>query len=433
MRRTIRSGEPLIPNLFLMKILISAYACNPYGGSEPGVGWTAACRIARSHDVWVLTDIHNKPGWDKGFVEGVIPSNVRVRFVRDRASSISNRFIAHIDSWLSYAAFNRLVLQAAAAWHEEIGFDLCHQVTIAAWRMPSPLWQLPIPFVWGPIGGAGYIPPGFRGMLSPSSRFFERIRDFQTVLASRSRAFRDCIRGSAVVFAANEETEDFLKPFRGGKPLVRLPIASLPAEKVAHFRRPQNSSIPGGPLRLFAGGNMEGRKGVSLALRALAIVERAGVDFHYTIAGGGPEIAALRNLAGTLRLGSRVEFHPGFSGDEYVKTLHETDVYFLPSFRESTPVTLLESYLAGCYPVVADTSAQGEIVRRCGGTAVPVLDMESLIQGLADAVVWCARNRQEMRRLAAESATRVVEHFTSEGYDSTVEEAYATAIADSSR
>ena len=178
---------------------------------------------------------------------------------------------------------------------------------------------------------------------------------------------------------------------------------------------------------------MEGRKGVSLALKALAIVERVGVDFHYIVAGGGPEIAALRNLARTLRLGDRVEFHPGFSGGEYVKTLQNTDVYFLPSFRESTPVTLLESCLAGCYPVVADTSAQGEIIRRCGGTAVPVHDMESLIQGLADAVVWCDRNRQEMRRLAEESATRVAEHFASKGYDSTVEKAYAIAMANSVR
>jgi glycosyltransferase involved in cell wall biosynthesis len=358
----------------------------------------------------------------------MIPSNVRVRFIRKRSSAIHNPFIAHIDSWLSYAAFNRLVLPAAEAWHREVGFDLCHQVTIAAWRMPSPLWRLPIPFVWGPIGGAGYIPPAFRGMLSSSSRLFEQARDLQTMLASRSAAFEACIRESAVVFAANEETELFLKPFRGDKPLVRLPIASLPAEKVARFKRPENSSRRDGSLRLFAGGNMEGRKGVSLALKALAIVQRAGVDFHYTIGGGGPEIASLKKMAATLGLGDQVEFHPGFRGDDYVVKLHETDVYFLPSFRESTPVTLLEAYLAGCYPVVADTSAQGEIVRLAGGRAVPVNDMESLIQGLADAVIWCAQHRGELPQLAAASAERVAAHFSSERYDATLEQAYRTAM-----
>ena len=182
-----------------MKILVSAYACNPYGGSEPGVGWAAVCRISLNHDVWVLADIHNREGWDKAAREGVIPPNVQVRFLRDRSRCSSNRFIAHLQSWLNYASFNRQVLAAAEAWHREIGFELCHQVTIAAWRMPSPLWQLPIPFVWGPIGGAGYIPPAFRSMLSPAARLFEKARDINTAIASRSPAFKKCITNTAVV------------------------------------------------------------------------------------------------------------------------------------------------------------------------------------------------------------------------------------------
>lgn len=417
-----------------MKILVVGYACNPYGGSEPGVGWTAVCRIARKHEVWVLTDIHNKPGWDKAAAEGIIPPHIKVRFLRDRSACSANRFVAHIQSWLNYRSFNRQVLAAALVWHREVGFDLCHQVTIAAWRMPSPLWRLPIPFVWGPIGGAGYIPPAFRSMLSPSARLFEWARDIQTAIASRSRAFRDCIRNTAVVFAANEETEEFLKPFRKGKPLVRLPIASLPAEKVERFRRaswleqPVPASKSTSPLRLFAGGNMEGRKGVSLALKALVKVKAAGVDFHYTIAGGGPEIESLKKLANELGLDSMVEFHPGFQGDDYVKALQSSDVYFLPSFRESTPVTLLEAYLAGCYPVVADTSAQGEIVRLAGGTAVPVKDVDSLIRGLADALEWCARNREQLPEMASKAARTVAEHFSSERYDSTLEDAYRIAL-----
>lgn len=411
-----------------MKILISAYACNPYGGSEPGVGWTAVCRIALRHDVWVLADIHNKPGWDKGFEEGLIPSNVRVRFVRDRASSIHNSFIAHIDSWLSYAAFNRRVLAEAAAWHEEIGFDLCHQVTIAAWRMPSPLWRLPIPFVWGPVGGAGYIPPAFRRMLSPSSRIFERARDMQTTLASRSRAFRDCIRESAVVVAANEETEQFLKPYRGNKPLLKLPVAPFSNEKVLMFRNTENSTKRSGPLRLFAGGNMEGRKGLSLALRALALVKQQGIEFHYTIGGGGPDIPAMRALAARLDLDGMIDFHPGFRGNDYVKALQDTDVYFLPSFRETMGMTLVEAIFAGCYPVVADTSAQGEIVRLGGGKAVPVENMDGLIAGLADALTWCARHRDELPHLAAEAADRVARYCSSERYDATLEQAYVLAI-----
>ena len=174
----------------MKKILVSAYACNSYLGSEPGVGWTAVCRIARDHKVYVLADANHKVSWEKARSEEIIPANVEVKFIRKPTKYLENRFIARIQSWLWYTSFNRLVLSAAQEWHEEQNFDLCHQVTIAAWRLPSPLWRLPIPFIWGPIGGAGYIPKPFRSMLSPAARVFECVRDIQTFIASRSSTFK---------------------------------------------------------------------------------------------------------------------------------------------------------------------------------------------------------------------------------------------------
>lgn len=410
-----------------MKILISAYACNPFGGSEPGVGWTAVCRIAREHDVCVLTDIHNKSGWDEGARTGVIPGNVRVRFLRDRSACSHNRFVAHLQSWLNYRSFNQQVLTAARQWHAEERFDLCHQVTIAGWRMPSPLWRLPIPFVWGPIGGAGYIPPAFRPMLSTQARAFERARDFNSWWASRSGAFRECIRETAVVFAANEETEEFLSPFRAGKPMIRLPIASFPEEKVRQLRRPEEPRKPG-PMRLFAGGNMEGRKGGAIALRSLALLKQRGIPFHYTVAGGGPDVPVLEALSAKLGLIDCVDFVPSFQKEKYLAALHQADVYFLPSFRESTPVTLLEAMLAGCHPVVADTSAQGEIVRLAGGTAVPVHSIGQLVTDLAEALEKCSEGLESLSHHACNATAVVADTFSSSRYDATLKSAYATAL-----
>jgi glycosyltransferase involved in cell wall biosynthesis len=406
-----------------MKILVCGYACDPFGGSEPGVGWTAVTRIAKQHEVCVITDIHNKMGWEKGFAEGIVPENVKVRFLRHKSACSENRLIAHLQSWLNYRDFTKRVLAAAKEWHAEENFDLCHQVTIAGWRMPSPLWQLPIPFVWGPIGGAGYIPPAFRRMLSPSARLFETLRDLNSWWSSRSRAFQDCIQKTSVVFAANEETETLLRPFRGELPLVRLPIVSISTEKAAAFQRTATLDSQG-PLLLFAGGNMEGRKGVSIALRALAKAGSRGLRYRYTVAGGGPEIPSLRKLAEELGISEHVDFHPGFKGPDYITALQSHDVYFLPSFRESTPVTLLEAYLAGCFPVVADTSAQGEIVRLAGGIAVPLTDLDGLVQGLADALIECDADRLRLRTENEKSLAILAEYFHSDRYDREIASAY---------
>ena len=44
-----------------LKILYSAYACEPGRGSEPGVGWHWAVETARlGHEVWVITRANNR-------------------------------------------------------------------------------------------------------------------------------------------------------------------------------------------------------------------------------------------------------------------------------------------------------------------------------------------------------------------------------------
>ena len=39
-----------------LKILISCYACSPYRGSEPGMGWGFVKGISQFHEVHVITE-----------------------------------------------------------------------------------------------------------------------------------------------------------------------------------------------------------------------------------------------------------------------------------------------------------------------------------------------------------------------------------------
>src|SRR5579872_5344670 len=43
-----------------LRVLMSAYACEPNKGSEPEVGWQWALQMARFHDVTVLTRSNNR-------------------------------------------------------------------------------------------------------------------------------------------------------------------------------------------------------------------------------------------------------------------------------------------------------------------------------------------------------------------------------------
>ena len=57
-----------------MKILLSAYACEPGVGSEPGKGWNMAREMANHHEVWVLTWSHRRPSIEAEITRNPVPN-----------------------------------------------------------------------------------------------------------------------------------------------------------------------------------------------------------------------------------------------------------------------------------------------------------------------------------------------------------------------
>jgi hypothetical protein len=57
-----------------MKVLLSAYACEPGKGSEPGVGWNWVRQIAPFAEVWVITRSNNREAIEKALAEEPLPN-----------------------------------------------------------------------------------------------------------------------------------------------------------------------------------------------------------------------------------------------------------------------------------------------------------------------------------------------------------------------
>jgi glycosyltransferase involved in cell wall biosynthesis len=410
-----------------MNVLLSAIACHPNLGSEAKVGWDAALAVAEQNQCHVIAHVTSKKAIEQKQAEG-IATQIKFHYFGEEFSWHPSRFIARIQSWLIFSKWQARLLPFANDLHQRYQFDVTHHVTYVTWRVASPLWQLPVPFVWGPIGGTSSLPREFFGILSTPAKLFEIARQVSSFVASRSRAFLDCAMQSSVVVAANGETETFLRRFRPTAPIERLSPVFFSPQQIAVLRNsPRATATPGRPLRLFAGGNLEGRKGVALALEAIAELKRRRIDVKYTFGGHGPELHSLRNLAQTLGIEDRVEFHKGFHREGYIRRLKESDVYFLPSFRETTPITLLEAALAGCYPIVADNSGAGEIVQRIGGKAVPAHDRRQVVSDLADALEWCDRNRRAIASEGQKASAKAADEFGMAHYIHRINEIYQQA------
>jgi len=411
-----------------MKVLVAAFACAPVGSSEEFLGWQAIRAVSRRHHVWVITTPRYRQEIERAQSERAVPDHVHFNYLGGDKSPVENATLSRLKDWWDYVDWSRTILPLARDLHASIGFQLVHHVTYSAWRVPSSLWRLRIPFVWGPIGGGGDTPLRFLTSMSFAGAAFESLRKVAQ-LAAYLPGPRRCAREASWILASNSETAQLLLRMRRSAQGVSVMWPTYFSDaQIARFTSTTAWPKPPGALRIFAGGTALGSKGLAIALRGLRKAADAGVEFIYTIASDGPERAHLECLTRDLGLETRVRFVQQYSGDAYISELRGSHCYLLPSFRENLGLTMIEAMMSGVVPIVANISAPGEVVTsRCGFT-IAVTSCAQMIRAIAEAVEWLALNPEEIRRLGTNAVARAREVVNASCYADQIEATYAVAI-----
>jgi glycosyltransferase involved in cell wall biosynthesis len=411
-----------------MRVLLSAIGCHPEHGSEGGIGWNAVRALSSENELHVMTSVSQRPALEAAVLKGECP-NVTFSFFGTDKPYHPNRLIARCESWVRYFKWINQSYHHALHLLSERKFDLAHQVTYSSWRVASPLWQLPIPFVWGPVGGVAKYPWHLLNKLSASGALFEVARNLSNRAAMLSPALRACARGSTAVIGSNRESARVLRRLRGhDRDLYQITPMAFTHDEMVRFTCDPASKPQVGRLELFAGGSMVGSKGIVFGLEAMAFVLKLGIDCRFTIASGGPEISFLKKRTRQLSLEKHVVFNDGYGGTDYPEALKSSHACLIPSFRENVGITLLEGMLAGCVPVIIDASAQGENVPDNCGIKVPVGSAQEISEGLAQGLLLLARNTSARINMARRAQKHVRESFSRAAYSGKINAIYKAVM-----
>jgi glycosyltransferase involved in cell wall biosynthesis len=141
------------------------------------------------------------------------------------------------------------------------------------------------------------------------------------------------------------------------------------------------------PPRLVYAGRLSSEKGVAVLLRALALldVDSPGVRPILTIAGDGPERAALEHDAARLLPEGRVTFMGQLDRDALARCLRESDVCVQPSLTEGFSKAWLDAMAHGLPVIASEVGAARAVIGAAGerGLLVPPGDPQALALALA--------------------------------------------------
>jgi glycosyltransferase involved in cell wall biosynthesis len=367
-----------------LKVIVGAYACNPTIGTELGVGWGWVESISRYHDLWVLTGEQNREDIEAELNRRPeLAAHLHFEYIHRKRNlkleKFGKPFYLHTykHQWL-HDAFKR-----AREKHAEINFDLAHQLTYIGFRFPGYLWQLDIPFVWGPIGGLEqtnwHLLPalGLKGAAYYTAR--NLLNDFDRRFRRLPRlAFQ---KASGGVIAATSGIEKEIRRFYSVPSTVIPEIGIPPIAAHEPTRRTE-----GQPLQLVWSGNHLPGKALPLLLKALSIVGER-VDWRLTVLGSGPCMGAWRKLSGKLGLEARIHWTGQLRRDQALLTMQQAHVLVITSVYDLTSTVLVEALSNGLPVICPDHCGFRDAIDETCGIKVPIETPAQLIDGFAKAVV----------------------------------------------
>ena len=394
-----------------LKVLLSAYACAPSQGSELGVGWGTAREMANHHEVWVLTQSRHRQAIEAELDRNPVPGLWFAYYELPRwvawwrRGQRGVRFHSYLWQFGAYRVARNL--------QREAGIELAQHVTFATYLRPSLLALLPVPFVWGPVGGGETAPKAFRSSLSLRGRVYEAARDVVRWWGEHDPFVRLTARRCALALAATEETAVRLRKL-GIKEVRVLNQVGLGEEEVDLLRRrgarQRASQGSKDPTRFASVGRLLHWKGVHLGLRAFARAKLS--DAEYWIIGDGPEQERLRALVEELGIAShQVRFWGRLPRDETLRKLGECHVLVHPSLHDSGGYVCLEAMALGLPVVCLDLGGPAVQVVKETGFRVQAVEPEQALDGLAAAMSMLSRDRALVIGMGEAAQRRVDAHF----------------------
>ena len=369
------------------KVLLSAYACSPIRGSEPGVGWSWATHLAqKGYEVWCITNVE-----DKDIViaeqERIGLKNLHMIFVElpfgldKKLLDASSKTI-----YLHYYLWRRKASRVARQLHKEKHFDIAHHVTFGSFQQGTFLWKLKnVKMIFGPVGGGQEALPEFKEYFGPAWKI-ERIRSMISKFSIKfSSSLKHTVSRADTILVTNEDTANLVKqlnPHQFASVHMELDNAvPYSMQQLQYIERNPNQ-----PLHLLWVGRMLPRKGLNLILHALSLVPKH-VDYKLTIVGGGEQYRLVDGWIEQFGLDrNRLRILGQIPFAEVVQYYKEADVFIFCSLRDSCGAQINEALAFGLPVITLDMHGASLAVRPDCGIKIKPSTKENTAQDIAHAI-----------------------------------------------
>lgn len=389
-----------------LNVLVSAYACGPNWGSEIGMGWNWVINLAQYCQLTVITE--------QGFqsdIQTVLPNlalkfRPRFHFI-DIGEKARQRFWNQGD-WRFYSDYRRWQWQAyqlAETLIKAEQFDLVHQLNMIGYREPGYLWKLPLPLIWGPIGGHAQMPWAFVPMMSGKSRIHYILRNVLNFIQMRTSVrVKKAMQHANILVAATNNDQLAISTVHRREAILINETGTYPNETHRTCVLWEKNR----PLKLVWCGKFIALKALPIALYAIAqVCHEIGLELH--IVGSGNLDSEWKKLAKKLNIEQICHWHGHCPHEQALEIMKTCDAMLFTSVQEGTPHVILEAIGFGLPVICHDSCGHGEVINQNSGIKIPVVNPGYSINAFAKALIEIGHNPNILDQLSTGAMQRAEE------------------------
>jgi len=387
-----------------LKVLVSAYACEPGKGSEPEVGWQWVHQIARFHETWVITRANNREAIGKALTKTPINNLHFVYYdLPDWARSWKrgNRGVH-----LYHQLWQYKILGIAQKLHKEHKFDICHHITFGVVWHPAFFYKLSdTKIIWGPFGGGEV---AYRGCVKDFSmrgkitEFMRRI--FSLYFFRLDPIVQNNFRNASLLLTRTDMTAKRIpkKYLLKTKVFLETGFSSIPI-----FERNRSSE----KINIFTMSRLIPYKNIRVAILVMKLLTNKLSRVKLHIYGDGALEQDLKLLVENLNLKDNVIFHGNVSHDKMLNNIKIMDVLIHPAVRDGGTHSVMEAMAYGIPVICLDNAGPGYMVDDNSGIKINGKDNNEIITEIANAAFKLLTNNEFYETLSNGARNRVRDNF----------------------
>lgn len=365
------------------KILISCYACSPYRGSEPGMGWSFVSGLSQHFEVHVIVEEEKFKADIQKYLEEATTAydNLHFYFIKKKRNRKLRKIWPPSYYWF-YKQWQKEAFHLAQELHKKEQFDLCHQLNMVGYREPGYLWKLDVPFVWGPIGGLQNTSWKLFPFLDAYGKLFYGGRNIYNSLQAKflSRPKLAATRHNASIIAATPDIKSAIKTLWNTEASILTEVGTLESvNETINFRDTSQ------PIDIVWSGQHTPGKALNILLQSLAQLPQE-TNWKLHVLGVGKETEKWKQLANQLGVSNRCVWYGWLQKDEAINVMKQGHLFVMTSLKDLTSTVIIEAISLGMPVITLDHCGFSHVINEQCGVKIPITNASQITQNIASAI-----------------------------------------------